>query len=167
MIHIYEGDGKGKTTAAYGLCLRASGYGKNIVIGAFLKPDSTGEFRAVSESLRNTSLFSFGGCYGFFGCMSKENEKKCIEEIRNGFFKIISLPCDLLIMDEIIDIVNFGIISEEELISEIKGSPAREIVLTGRNPSEKLISLADYYTHFEKIKHPFDKGLDAREGIEY
>lgn len=167
MIHIYEGDGKGKTTAAYGLALRAIGCGHKVITGGFLKPSDSGEIKALRSVCRQDFVHTFGGCYGFFGRMCKEDELKCRSEVRNGFFELTSLPCDLLILDEIIDSVNFGIINEEEFIEAINNSPAREIVLTGRNPSAKISALADYHTHFKKIKHPFDDGVSARRGIEY
>ena len=167
MIHIYEGNGKGKTTAAYGLALRASGYGLSVITGGFLKPADSGEIKALSSVCNKNAVHTFGGCYGFFGCMNGEDEKKCREEIREGFFKLTSLPCDLLILDEIIDSVNFGIIEEDEFIEAIQKCPAKEIVLTGRNPSAGITALADYHTHFEKIKHPYDKGIEARRGIEF
>ena len=164
MIHIYEGAGKGKTTAAYGLAIRALGHNKTVKIAGFLKPKNSGEYMFLKDK---ADIEYFGGCYGFVGLMPKKDEDLCKEEIRNGFFKVIKTNCDILILDEIIDVLNFGFITEEEFLCEISASPAKEIVLTGRNPKEKICALADYYTCFEKIKHPYDMGIEARKGIEY
>ena len=164
MIHIYEGDGKGKTTAAYGLAARAIGQNKKVKITAFLKPESSGEYLFFKDK---AEIEYFGGGCGFFGKMKKEDEEKVKKEIKEGFFKVINTCCGLLILDEIIDIVNFDILSLSEVVSAIVKSPAEEIVLTGRNPKKEFLEIADYHTHFEKIKHPFDKGINARKGIEY
>lgn len=164
MIHIYEGQGKGKTTAAYGLAIRGLGHNKKVRIAGFLKPETSGEYAFLKDK---ADIEYFGGCYGFYGCMKKEDEELCKKEIREGFFKVIRTDCNLLILDEIIDIVNFGIIGEDEFLNAVLQSPAEEIVLTGRNPGKKICDIADYYTYFEKRKHPFDKGVNARKGIEY
>lgn len=164
MIHIYEGDGKGKTTAAYGLAARAIGQEKTVYIAGFLKPESSGEYRLFSKL---AEVCYFGGGCGFYGKMKKEDEKRVEKEVREGFFKVIKAPCHLLVLDEILDIVNFEIMTAGEVIEEIFKSPAEEIVLTGRNPKKEFLEIADYHTHFEKIKHPFDKGINARKGIEY
>ena len=167
MIHIYEGDGKGKTTAAYGLALRAYGSGMKVCIAGFLKPEKSGEYRAITSALPQIKITYFGGGRGFVGQMSVEDEQKTREQIRKGFFSLAEESYGLLILDEIIDCVNFGFITEDELISFLFENKSEDIVLTGRNPSEKLTRTADYYTFFKKIKHPFDKGISARKGIEY
>lgn len=167
MIHLYEGDGKGKTTAAYGLCVRMTGQGGSVAVAGFLKPVSSGEYKAVSEKLPETEIGYFGGEYGFVGKMSEKDEQKARSEIREGFFRFIKKPVDLLVLDEITDVLNFGFIEEKEFLDALFGSPAKEIVMTGRRPSDNICRVADYHTRFEKIKHPFDKGQPARAGIEF
>ena len=82
--------------------------------------------------------------------------------------KAVSGNINLLVLDEILDVINLGIISENDVISFLKTKPENiEVVLTGRNPSEELLEVCDYATEMKKIKHPFDKGLNARYGIEY
>lgn len=167
MIHLYEGDGKGKTTAAYGLALRMAGQGGSVAVAGFLKPVSSGEYKAIKTGFPGILIEYFGGEYGFFGKMSAEDEKKAKEEIREGFFKFIKEDVDLLILDEITDVVNFGIISENEFLFGLDHCSSKDIVLTGRKPSDAISEKADYHTRFLKIKHPFDEGISARRGIEF
>jgi len=164
MIHIYEGGGKGKTTAAYGLCARAIGHNKSVKICGFIKPETTGEYMFFKDK---ADISYYGGKYGFVGKMCKEDEECCKKEIREGFFKAVCTPCFLLVLDEILDAVNFGFLTEKEVCEGVLSSPAEEIVLTGRNPKKAICDIADYYTYFEKRKHPYDKGITARKGIEF
>ena len=112
MIHIYEGDGKGKTTASYGLSARALGCGKNVIIAGFIKHNCTGEYEFFKD---RAQVYCFGGGYGFVGRTGKDEEEKIKNEVREGFFKVVSQDCFLLVLDEILDAVNFGFISEDEL----------------------------------------------------
>ncbi len=149
LIHIYTGDGKGKTTAALGLILRASGRGLHVVLGQFLKGRETGELHTLSllpgvtvfrgKPLTKFSLASY--------CRQEET--------------------DLLVLDEVIGACGTHLLDESLLIDFLKHKPEHlEVVMTGRNPSPELLELADYVSEICKRKHPFDKGIPAREGIE-
>lgn len=170
LIHIYTGDGKGKTTAALGLILRASGRGLNIVLGQFLKGRETGELRTL-PLLPGVKVFR-GKPLTKFSFQMNEQEKAEVLQSHNDFLKELAAYChhnptDLLVLDEVIGACGTHLLDEEILLDFLKHKPANlEVVLTGRNPSEKLLEMADYVSEICKRKHPFDKGIPAREGIE-
>ena len=147
--------------------MRAAGYGKNIGIAGFLKPRNSGEYKIISEKFPEAEIKFFGGENGFLPFMEPEIKEKVFREIKEGFSYFATKKYDLLVLDEILDVVNAGIISENELIEFLNENASEEIVITGRNPSEKISDKADYHTFFKKIKHPYDIGVSAREGIEF
>ncbi|MDR1410787.1 MAG: cob(I)yrinic acid a,c-diamide adenosyltransferase, partial [Spirochaetaceae bacterium] len=137
LIHIYAGSGKGKTTAAVGLCARAAGRGKKIIFAQFLKTQDTGELYSF-EKLGITVIRS-AIRLGFTNTMDDEAKSRCADEQKKIMEEVKErLSCetaDLLVLDEILDAVNINMLGEEELRSLIKDKPAGlEIVLTGRNP---------------------------------
>ena len=162
LIHIYCGDGKGKTTASIGLTIRCVGRGGKVLFAQFLKERKTGEI-AVLTTLPSVTVRRGKGTGKFTFQM-----KKIQEETFDYICRICrENPPDLLIMDEIIGACTTGLVSEDKLIHFLTSKPIQtEVVLTGRNPSQKLIALADYVSEIKKIKHPFDKGVEARVGIE-
>lgn len=170
LIHIYCGDGKGKTTAAFGLALRAAGRGFSIYIAQFLKSSETGELQTIS-SLSNISIIRSKKKFPFSFNMN-DYQKAEITNIHNMIFdeavsRCDEKQCDVLILDEIIAAYNYGYIDKLKVDSFLENPPENvEIILTGRNPSQKFIQIADYVSEIKKIKHPFDKGISAREGIE-
>lgn len=170
LIHLYCGDGKGKTTAAMGLALRAVGHGFHVGVVQFLKDGDSGELTPLA-SLPGVRVLSGKGIKGFSFRMT-EGEKEMVKQYhekhlgeaigwcREGW-------CDLLILDEVVDAVNSGLLSKEILLDFLQEKPpALEVALTGRNPEKELVDLADYYSEVRKIKHPYDRGITAREGIE-
>ncbi|MBE7029461.1 MAG: cob(I)yrinic acid a,c-diamide adenosyltransferase [Ruminococcaceae bacterium] len=166
MIHIYHGDGKGKTTASVGIAIRALGADKKVVFSQFLKSDSSCEIK-VLDKLLDVKICK--NKHGFFPQLNDKEKAEVIKE-QNDLFSILEdTTClDLLIMDEILDAVYLNIIDEKKLIDFlIKKRETTEIILTGRNPSDDILNLADYITYFKKEKHPFDSGTGARLGIEY
>ena len=170
LIHLDCGDGKGKTTAAMGLALRAVGHGFHVGVVQFLKDGDSGELAPLS-SLPGVRVLSGKGVKGFSFQMSEEEKKtvkqchekhldKAIGWCREGW-------CGLLILDEVVDAVNSGLLEKEMLLGFLQEKPsALEVVLTGRNPGKELVDLSDYYSEVRKIKHPYDRGITAREGIE-
>ncbi len=172
MIEIYCGDGKGKTTAAVGLAVRAAGHNIRVLFIQFMKGGSSGEI-SVLKNIPNISVFYTPVFYGFVKNMSDDEKaemlghytellKKAECEIKEaGNEKIV------LILDEVIHACNFDLLDENELIKIMDNiGESTELVLTGRNPSEELVKRADYISEIKKIKHPFDRGITAREGIE-
>lgn len=171
MIHVYTGNGKGKTTAALGLALRAIGAGKKVLLIQFLKNGQSLEIRAIRK-LPNFEIKSFGQ-KGFV----KKNKltRKDFDLTRQGFdfFKkaLQSNRYNLIILDEINVAVQMRLIKENDLMEIIKkarGAPSKaELVLTGRQASKKIIRLSDLTTEMKEVKHYFKKGAKARKGIEY
>ncbi len=173
MIHIYCGDGKGKTTAALGLAVRASGRQKRVLIARFLKTDDSGEVPVLS-SIPQIHVIPCERSFGFFFRMSEEQKKEAKEYYSQLFDRVRSQAkgFDLIILDEIMAVCNYGLVSEDAVVQwleEVKDrtEPELEIVLTGRNPSDRIQQFADYITEMKMIRHPYEKGIPAREGIEY
>lgn len=167
MIHLYCGSGKGKTTAAMGLALRAAGRGKPVVIAQFLKGEDSGE-RRILERLPQVNLLPLPETIQFTFAMSEEEKEK--EKVRyQCMLKEIAdaaQVCELLILDEVCAAVNTGMISLQAILQLLDGLTC-EIVMTGREPAQELEQRADYITCMEKVRHPYDEGIPAREGIEY
>ena len=160
LIHIYCGDGKGKTTASIGLTIRCVGRGGKVLFVQFLKERKTGEI-AVLTTLPSVTVRRGKGT-GKFTFQMNSLELAAAKKIQEETFDYICRICrenppDLLIMDEIIGACTTGLVSEDKLIHFLASKPIQtEVVLTGRNPSQKLIALADYVSEIKKIKHPFD-----------
>lgn len=170
LIHIYCGDGKGKTTAALGLAVRCSGHGNKVLLVQFLKSRPTGELKSLAL-IPNIEIMR-GKENKKFTFQMTEEEKRVVLENHKQLFAKVTEKCttekiDLLILDEIIGACNTGVFDEDELIKFIKNKPAElELVMTGRNPDSRLTELADYVSEICKRKHPFEKGIPARTGVE-
>lgn len=169
-IHLYTGDGKGKTTAAAGLALRALGAGKTVLFCQFLKGGESGELAGLKQL--GAQLIRAKCGKKFMSQMNEDERRRLAGEHKLCFSRISKLvfenAADVVVLDEVVDAVNGGLIEQKELIELIDGRPeSMEIVLTGRNPSEKLISAADYQTDFICKKHPYQCGIPARKGIEF
>ena len=171
MIHIYYGDGKGKTTAAVGLALRAAGSKMKVMFVQFLKTEFSGE-RNVLKELENVTVTSCPTELKFTVDMT-DSEKQQTAVIFRGVFErsaaaALSERYDMIVLDEIFDIMNEGMLGEAQVLEFITNAPnSIEIVMTGHNPSQRFIDEADYVTEMKKIKHPYDKGLTGRIGVEF
>lgn len=171
LIHIYCGDGKGKTTAAMGLGIRACGRDKKVLLTQFLKDNDTGELISIEKLGENFQVFKGIPVKKFFKFMSSEEQMATRSEHEERFRQVtkkaIDENFDLLIMDEIIASTNLNLIPLNEVIDFLQNKPkGLEVVLTGRNPNEKLIELADYVSEIRAVKHPYEKGINSRIGIE-
>lgn len=170
-IHVYCGDGKGKTTASIGLGIRAAGRGKKVLIARFLKTDDSGEV-GILKQIPGIQVLPCEKTFGFFFQMTEEDKKEasaCYSSLlERSFQKAREMENGLLILDEIMAACNYKLVSEDSLLRLLKERPSSlEVVLTGRNPSKSIMEAADYISEIQKVKHPFDEGLPAREGIEY
>jgi len=170
LIHIYCGDGKGKTTAALGLALRALGRGCIVLLVQFLKSQDTGELK-ILEKIPGIKVLRSEENFGFTFYMTEEQRKRCNIEQNNLLEKAIEVckkeRIDLLILDEIIAAYNYNLVNRTEIIEFLREKPRNlEVVLTGREPAIELLEMADYISEIKKIKHPFDRGIKARNGIE-
>lgn len=170
MIHIYIGDGKGKTTAALGLLLRNYGAGGSCLFVQFLKGSPTAELAALEKLgipyLRTDDVKKF------ISFMNDEELEACRKSHQNCFEALTGMTrirtFDCIVLDEVLDAVSTGMLPEEELLAFLNQTKGHtEVILTGRNPGDKVAALADYITEMKKIRHPYDKGVFARKGIEY
>lgn len=170
LVHIYFGDGKGKTTASMGIAARSAGCGYNVLIAQFLKDGDSSEFNCF-KNMENIKIFT-GKCEkGFTFKMTPEQKKRVCDECRERFDTVKNLfykgECEVIVLDEILDAINCGFIKEEELTSFLNETKDKaEVIITGRDPGEALCEKADYITEIKKVKHPYDKGVPARKGIE-
>lgn len=168
LIHLYIGTGKGKTTAAAGLALRMLGRGGRVVFMQFLKGENSGE-RAALRCLPGAAVPDLPEQVQFVFQMTEAEKAACAEETQRQFRRAWALAADrqLLILDEMLDAIALGLIPEEQVLSALREKPeGLEVVLTGRNASDALRQLADYVTEMVCEKHPYDRGIPAREGIE-
>ena len=169
---VYTGKGKGKTTAALGIALRASGYEKKICMIQFIKGSwHYGEMISSKKLGPNFEMIAVGK--GFVGIIddtsSKDEHKKiALEALKISEAKIKSGDYDIVILDEINYAINLGLIKLEDVIDLIKiKSKELDIVLTGNYAKEEIIQLADLVTEMREIKHPFQNGIKAKEGIDF
>ena len=167
-IHVYTGPGKGKTTAALGLGLRAAGSGLNVHMLQFMKGRRYSELDAI-ENLAN---FTFSQ-HGRDEFVSKKNpEQVDIDLAQEGFAKakdmILNSKYDLLILDEMNVVIDYNLVKLNDVIKIIEQKPEKlELVLTGRDAHPEIIKLADLVTEMLEIKHPYQQGVNARKGIDF
>lgn len=171
MLHIYHGDGKGKTTAAMGLALRAAGRGQKVVIAQFLKGSDSGERYALAI-LPTVTLLPVPDRVKFSFRMNEEERQEASER-----FEGLCRSCEeamsrgevqMVILDEACAAVTSGLLPLERLLALLDNVPEEvEVVVTGRNPAPELMERADYITEMKLTRHPYQKGIRARKGIEF
>ncbi len=167
MVHIYCGDGKGKTTAAMGLALRMAGAGNRVVVAQFFKDGSSSEI-SLLKGLPDVSVHHCNTVKGRFVNLSAKERQTARQDYTAFLRELLAMDCDCLVLDEAVSACNHGVIPEDEITVYLKQwSIAREIILTGRNPSAALLACADYVTEMVKHRHPFDSGIPARHGVEF
>jgi cob(I)alamin adenosyltransferase len=171
LIHIYTGDGKGKTTSAIGLSTRALGHGQKVCYCSFHKdPEKYGYNEMQSLRKLGADVFNFAKGHPHLNKNLDENTirretHEAVAKVKNEFF---AAGYDLMILDEINISVRDGYLEEELLLDLIRCKPAvLELVLTGRGAMDAVMELADYVSEIKKIKHPYDRNISSREGIEY
>ena len=170
-VHIYCGDGKGKTTAAVGLAVRALGRGQKVLMTRFLKTDDSGEVR-ILKNLPGMDLTPCEKCFGFYFRMSEEEKKEAAEYYSHLLAATLKKAAegqyDMLILDEIMAACKYGLAEEKKLLEFLKNRPKKlEVILTGRDPSPGILKAGDYISEIHALRHPYEKGVTAREGIEY
>lgn len=170
LIHLYCGDGKGKTTAAVGLAVRAAGAGQRVLFVQFLKDGSSSEI-SVLRAMENVEVRVCEKPYGFLWDMDEEEFSRAAQDysrLLRGALEASRDGYGLLVLDEAVSACNCGVISERELLDFFVCRPeGLEIVLTGRDPSAALSDAADYLTEMKKLRHPYDEGRQARPGVEF
>lgn len=167
MIELFYGEGKGKTTCAMGIALRAQGRGRTVCVAQFLKSEDTGE-RFALRTLPGVTLLPAPEKLKFTFAMSKEEKQQCARDSMEMLRAAETSACDIVILDEICAAVSAGMVPLKEVLTFLDRTPEkREIVLTGRSPAPELLARADYATELKKVKHPYDRGVPARLGIEW
>ncbi len=195
LVHVYTGTGKGKTTSSLGLALRAVGHNLKACMIQFLKSGDTGELFAVEKYVPNIKIIQCGRealdekqlkIFGFEKEQEKQHENKLTEDevyvflpdeeekeaCRRGLELakrvVMSGEFDLVILDEINCTLDKKLIEVREVLELIKQKPRHvELVLTGRGAPQELMDVADYVSEIKRVKHPYDRGILARKGIEY
>ncbi len=171
MLHIYYGNGKGKTTAAIGLTIRAVGAGMKAAFFQFLKNGSSSEIN-ILRNIGNIHVMCCEKCNKFTYAMNEFEKKEVTlchnEMLKKGIDLLKSGEIQLVVLDEFLDACNKKLIDHElcNLFLDHWTDKA-EIIITGRDPSQSMINKADYITEMKAVKHPFNRGLSARKGIEY
>lgn len=167
-IHIYTGNGKGKTTAALGLALRAMGAGLKVFVGQFVKKRICSEHKALERFKDLITIKQYGT--GFLRSKiptpsEKASAKKGLEDVKKA---LLSGQYDMVILDEVNIAVHYGLLGADDVLRLLdKKPPKTEVIITGRYADEKLIKKADLVTEMKEIKHYFKQGVKARRGIEY
>ena len=165
MLHLYWGDGKGKTTAAMGLALRALGHGRRVVVLQFLKDGTSGEI----APLRTAGATVYACPNAKFTWLMDENDKAQARAVSaDALEKALAQPFDLLVLDEACAACRHQLVDEALLRqAAAMAKQGREVVLTGRDPAPWMQEAADYSTELRAVRHPYTQGIPAREGIEY
>lgn len=174
LVHIYTGSGKGKTTAALGLALRAAGHGRKVLICQFLKPPQLelGERKA----LESIDLITIQALDLPWDMKKSLEDKEAFQKMRLSIKQkleslteqVINKAYDIIILDEIIFCLDKKIVELTDIKNMIENKNENvEIVMTGRGANQELIDLADLVTEMKSVKHPFEKGVPARKGIEF
>ena len=169
---VYTGKGKGKTTAALGIALRATGYAKKICMIQFIKGSCHyGEMYSSKRLEPEFEMVAIGK--GFVGIMDdksskEEHEQIAKEAIKISTEKIQSGKYDIIILDEINYAINLGLVKIEDVLNLIKSKPLElDLILTGNYAKDEIIELADLVTEMREIKHPFQQGIKAKKGIDF
>lgn len=171
LVHIYTGNGKGKTTACAGLALRMAGSGGRVLYSFMQKGFKSSEVRML-EKIDNIDVFQVCTIRKFSHFLNEDEKKEYSRQHREGIREIVERASqgsyDMVVVDEAMGAINekaLGMDDIKELIQ--KRSPGCEIVLSGRNAPDELVGMADYVSEINLIKHPYEKGIKARKGIEY
>lgn len=171
LIQIYTGDGKGKSSAAIGQAVRAAGHGFRVGMVCFFKDPQLfgdGEFGPLQKIGISTFLFAKRHPHFYKEMSLGEVREECLKglEFIRGLF--VDGTWDMLVLDELNIALRDGFLKEEELLALLEAKPQKlELILTGRGATEGIIEKADLVSQIKKIKHPYDQGVQGREGIEY
>lgn len=170
LIHLYSGDGKGKTTTGMGLCVRAAGYGYKVLIYQFMKNNSTSE-RSAMKRIPGITFIDGLEHEKFSFLLTPEEKEERREFYNQQLRKVTQTACeedyDVLFLDEAVYAVGAGLLDEDLLVDFLESKPDKlEVILTGQKPGQRLCEICDYHSEIRKVKHPFDHEQPARKGIE-
>lgn len=166
LVHLYWGNGKGKTTAAMGVALRSLAAGKRVVIVQFLKGRESGEVKLLSQL--GAKIFRGKSGQKFVFQMTEQEKAETRKTQEENLLAALREPADLLILDEACAALKLGMVDEALLKRAVLEKPEnQELILTGREPADWMEAAADYSTEMHCWRHPYEKGITAREGVEY
>ncbi|MBE5802029.1 MAG: cob(I)yrinic acid a,c-diamide adenosyltransferase [Clostridiales bacterium] len=170
-LHLYTGDGKGKTTAAMGLALRGLGHGQRVLVAQFVKDGQSGELNAL-RTFGNAYVFDGAKLEGFTWQLSPEELEAAKAAHRRSAGELLDRlnaeKPQLMIFDELAMAVQLGLVEEETMWQLIRtGLSLGEVVVTGYSAPQSLREQADYLSEIRKLRHPYDQGLEARPGVEW
>lgn len=170
LVHIYCGEGKGKTTCSVGLTVRACGYGLHVLFMQFLKSGDSSELK-ILKSLPGIDVLGTKPIKKFSFQMTEEEKAETRRINAEQFADMVKMlendHYDMLVLDEVLGSIEAGLLDDQLIVNFLKNRPEQlEVVMTGRYPTEELEELADYVSRIDKVKHPYDKGIPARAGIE-
>lgn len=171
-VQVYTGNGKGKTTAAVGLAVRAAGNNMKVFMVQFLKSSKTGELESAKKLDPYFKIFRFEKKRGFFWTLNDNEKLEVKNEVQEAYNfcleALVQKKCDILIMDEIMGAMSNNLVSEEQMTKLIEAKPENiELILTGRNVPQSIFDRADLITEMREVKHYYTQGVPAREGIEF
>ncbi len=170
MIQTYFGYGKGKTTSAIGSAIRCAGCKNKVLFVQLLKNNDSSEFKTL-ECIESIDVIFCDKHYCLYDNLDKEQTDAFSKAYRKLVFEDVAKifkNYQMIIFDEILDAVDFGYIDEDELVKFISSLGAQtEVIMTGHKISEKIIEMSDYVSEIKAVKHPYDKGVTSRKGIEY
>ena len=169
LVQIFTGNGKGKTTAALGTILRAVGHGLRVYIVFFMKGDYPYSEGNILSKLPNVTIARFGSRQFVNPADVKETEiGQASQALAAAREAVLSGKYDLVVLDEVNVAAAWELVKPDDVIKLVNDKPENvELILTGRYADARLIEMADLVTEMHKVKHPFDKGIMARKGIEY
>ncbi|MCI9475769.1 MAG: cob(I)yrinic acid a,c-diamide adenosyltransferase [Emergencia sp.] len=170
LVHIYCGEGKGKTTCSVGLTVRACGYGLHVLFMQFLKSGDSSELK-ILKSLPGIDVLGTKPIKKFSFQMTEEEKEETRQINAEQFADMVKMlendHYDMLVLDEVLGSIEAGLLDDQLIVNFLKNRPEQlEVVMTGRYPTAELEELADYVSRIDKVKHPYDKGIPARAGIE-
>lgn len=169
LVFVYTGNGKGKTTAAFGMALRAIGYGRRVLVVQFMKGRESGEVLAAGRYLPGLTVYK-GGRHNLINKKNPspldiEMARQTLEMARQS---VESGNYDLIILDEINVAIDYNLVPLEKVLKLIKCKPAElDLGLTGRNAAPEIMAVADLVTEMREIKHPFSRGIHAKRGFDF
>lgn len=171
LIHIYCGDGKGKTTAAIGLIVRAAGHGRRVMLVQFLKSGLSGEIAPLMQ-LEGVRVVAGQITAKFSNQMNEQERAETLmlhqQHLQQAVAAAVAGELDLLVLDEAMGAITAGLLSKDDLLEFLRHKPTNlEVVLTGRNPSDDILALADYISEMKCLRHPYERGFPPREGVEF
>jgi len=166
LVHVYTGDGKGKTTAALGLCVRSVGHGNRCLIVQFMKTGGT--YGENFLKLPGLDVVPSGhDCLVYRDKIGQEDMDKAAEGLELARSAMTSGEYDIVVLDEVSIAIKYGLLKVDEVVEAVRSrSPEVEVVLTGRYAPQELLDMADYVTEMKAVRHPYTKGVTSRKGID-